>query len=262
MPERLPEDEAGAIEFEFDLAAPLFEQIRQAFESVEPVALDASNLQRIENRAGVYGLYLDDEIVYVGKADKSVASRLRNHHRTIAGRRNIETSRVKFKCVYLATTWDPFKPEAALMDHYGTKRGLGWNYRGFGANDPGRNRDQTALDENHWHRRFPLNPDWPCDSITPGTYSAFDLLERIADDVPFWFRFEGRRGGESDEARRECERVTVGVPQAGMTAWELLYRVASRLGPGWQATITPSHMLLYKERGQSYPLGEIIWPTS
>lgn len=268
MPERVPENEEGAVEFEFDLATPLFEQIRVAFESVEPVPLDEEHLARIENRPGLYGLYLDDQIVYVGKADESVGTRLRKHRRTIAGRRNISTSRVKFKCVYLAITWDPFKPESALMEHYGTTREWGWNSKGFGSNDPGRRRDHTVLRENHWHRRYPLNPDWPCESVEAGTYNALDLLQRIAADVPFWFRFQGnqvsgsgRQREEAEEARWAYERTTVEVPRTGMTARELLYIVASNLGEAWQATITPSHMLLYKERGEMYPLAEVICPA-
>ncbi len=47
-----------------------------------------------------------------------------------------------------------------------------------------------------------------------------------------------------------------------MTARELLVLIASKLPGEWQATITPSHMLLYKESGAKYPDMEVAWPVA
>lgn len=250
-----PDSRRGAAEFEFDLATPLFNQIRKTFDSVTPVPLDNEHLRQIEDRPGLYGLHLDGQPVYIGKADDSVLTRLRKHHRTIAGRKNISPEQVEFRCVYLAITWDPFKPETALMKYYRTTEPWGWNEKGFGANDPGRKRDWTHLDEDHWHRRYPLNPEWRCSSIVAGEYGAEQLLSEIGSDVPFWFRYE-----KTPQAREQYHATTVSVPRNAMSARDLLRLVASTLGHAWQATITPSHMLLYNEQKMEYPFMEVIWP--
>lgn len=255
MTDILPDNHRGAADFEFDLATPLFDQIRRCFDALEAVPLTEKWLSLIADRPGVYGLFIDSKAVYIGKADVSVGVRLRKHRRTIAGRLNINADEVHFKCVYLAITWDPFKPESSLMTHYATTGLGGWNSKGFGGNDPGRNRDQTNLATDHWHRRYPLNPDWPCLSIEQGAYSVDVLCSRVAADVPFWFRYD-----KSASAIKAMQSTQVHVPASKMAAQDLVMLAAESLGNNWQATITPSHMLLYMEEHMKYPQMKVIWP--
>ncbi len=257
----------GTAEFEFDLANPLFEQIQRLLDRITPAPLELEQIQAVPERPGVYVLHHLGPPVYVGKADDSTRLRLVRHRRTLMGRRNLEVDEMSFRCVTFAPTWNPFMPEKHLIRHYGTGRGDGWNGKGLGSNEPGINRGQTRLRTDSFHTKFPLRGDWVCESIAPGDYGALDLLRAIKDEVPFYFKFQGNKSqgeaedrGRSEEARRIYETTRIRVERARMTARELLILVGSQLPGEWQATITPSHMLLYLEQGVRYPGMEVVWP--
>lgn len=260
---------SGAGEFEFDIATPLFRQIQAAFAEVDFAELSPLGLAALEGRPAVYGLEHGGQLVYVGKADEDVRSRLRKHRRLLMGRSNMVPDQVRFRCVYLARTWDPFKPEGYLIRHYRTREFPGWNGQGFGSNDPGRNRDHTDLGEGHWHVRFPLDPDWPCDEITAGRYEMLELLTAVKESCPFWVRFQGHRQGRgADSPQQHAEARTdfqaaapVDVPARGMAAKDLLLLAVQALPrpDEWQLTQLPSHLLLYKERDASYPRMRVLW---
>jgi len=260
---------SGFAEFEFDLEGPLFQQIRETMDSVAPVPLSEKELANIPQRPGVYLLFHNGQVVYVGKADDRIQDRLRDHSWTIRGRRGLSLDDMQFKCVCFDHTWNPFKPEAELIAHYGTKRGGGWNGGGFGNHDPGIKRGTTKFKAGGFYSRYPLDDAWVCGSIGAGRYPALDLLKKVKDAVPFWFRFQGNRsGGEeedrtrAEEARRDYDATVVEVPRDAMTARELLVLIACSLPGEWQATITPSHMLLYKEVSAVYPKMEVVWPVA
>lgn len=259
----------GTGDFEFDIATPLFEQIQTAFDAIDAVDLSEQNLGSVEARAGVYGLLHNGRLVYVGKADANVAGRVSKHRRQISGRLGINIDDVSFKCLYLALTWDPFKPEEYLIQHYDTGELPGWNGKGFGTNDPGRNRDHTDLGDDHWHVRFPLDPDYPCSSVGAGEWPALQLLREIASEAPYWVRFQGNRPGRTGETRRQYEdaqrdyeATRVAVPQPAMSVKNLLLKVVRSLpDPNeWQLTQMPGHLLLYKERDETYPRMKCLWP--
>lgn len=259
----------GAAEFEFDLAGPFMDQVFARLGIVQPIALTEENVSTIKPSPGVYVLYQDDQAVYVGKADDSVLVRLRKHLRTLTGCQNIDLSKMKFKCLYVAATWSPLNYEQEVINRLGTRRGPGWNNKGFGSNDPGVNRGKTRLKSSHFYRRFPIKKDWRCNGVRAGSRSAFELLEEVKRNVPFWFKFQGYRIREDaeegdirtqEQARKELQETMVEVPQDNMLASELLLLVAKNLPGIWQATITASHMLLYKEQNQVYPIMEVIWP--
>lgn len=256
----------GCGEFEFDMANPLFEQIRHDFELLEFVELVGPNLDGMENRPGVYGLTVGGEIVYVGKADRNVVSRLWKHRRQLSGRRGIRPEEVQFRCLYLAQTWNPLSPEEHLIKRYRPA----WNSSGFGPNDPGRNRDKTNLKENHWHVRYPLDPDWVCEGIEAADYDVFDLLRLVASHAPYWVRFQGNKRSAEGESSAQYEEAQedyrsaakVLVPRSGMTVEQLLLLAVAALPrpDTWQLTQLPSHILLYKERDEWYPRMRRIWP--
>lgn len=246
---------AGSAEFEFDLAGPLFHQILKLLDTVRPVPLDDDHLDQVPLKPGVYVLHHRGVPVYVGKADESVAVRLNRHKVTLSGRRGLTLAEMTFRCVCFAATWNPLKPEEFLIQHYKTNAAEGWNGRGFGGNEPGVNRRGTRFNRDSFHLRFPLEEDWVCESVRAGSYMAFDLLRRVKFAVPFYFAFQGNRvtgsgeeKREAQEARRVYEAATITVPRDGMTARELLILVASSLPGEWQASITPSHMLLNRVR--------------
>lgn len=255
--------------FEFDIATPLFEQIQTAFDAIAAVDISKQNLGSVEERAGVYGLLHIGRLVYVGKADANVAGRLSKHRRQISGRLGLSVDDIAFKCLYLALTWDPFKPEEYLIQHYNTDQEPGWNGKGFGINDPGRNRDHTDLGDDHWHVRFPLDPNYPCPTIEAGEWPALDLLREVASAAPYWVRFQGNRPGPTGETRRQYEdaqqdyeATTVVVSQSGASVQRLLLEVVRSMpNPNeWQLTQLPGHLLLYKERDETYPRMKRLWP--
>lgn len=259
----------GGAEFEFDLATPLFEQIRDLLDRVKDVPLDRPFIERIAERPGVYILLSRGEPVYVGKADRSVRTRLAKHRFMLSGRKNLQSGDMTFKSVCFARTWDPFKPESHLIDHYGTNGPNGWNGKGFGANEPGINRRQTQLGETHFFRRFPINAEWACEEIEAGDYDAFQLLRKIKKSVPFWFSFPAnRRVQGGGKANREAERIQslyrstkIRVPSAGLPVSDLLSLIARSLSGDWRVIATPSHLYLEPDASKSYPEMEVIWPA-
>lgn len=259
----------GSAKFEYDLAGPFFDQVFRKLQRVKTTPLNPETLDAIEQLPGVYVLYLDEQPVYVGKADDSVEVRLRKHYRTLGGCRNIDLGQVRFKCLYIESTWSPLNYEKHVMDELGTRRMPGWNQHGFGSNEPGVNRGKTRLKATHFYRRFPIKDDWRCEGIECGRRLAFALLEEVKNNVPFWFKFQGYRIAKDAEegdieiqklARQELKSTTIDVPNDNMLARDLLRLVASKLPGEWQATITPSHMLLYKEVGGVYPYMDVLWP--
>lgn len=252
--------------FEFDIATPLFEQMCVDFDKLQPLQLDEGNLAEVAEKPGVYGLHHKGDLVYVGKADDSARVRLRKHLRQLHGRQGISPDQVSFRCLHFAYTWDPFKPEGHMIERYSPT----WNSKGFGPNDPGRERDTTNLADDHWHVRFPLDPQYVCEGIPVGQYDVLELLRLVAKNAPYWVRFQGNREPRNSAARVKYEQahldfaaaMPITVEADGMSVEELLLlAVASLPDPGqWQLTQLPSHLLLYRERDVDYPRMHRLWP--
>jgi len=252
--------------FEFDIATPLFEQMCVDFDELSPLPLDEARLTDVAERPGVYGLHHDGSLVYVGKADESARVRLRKHLRQLCGRVGISPSEVSFRCLHFAYTWDPFKPEAHMIARYKPS----WNSKGFGPNDPGRERDTTNLGDDHWHVRYPLDPDYACTGVPTGQYDVLELLRLVAKDAPYWVRFQGNREARTpagvaqyEEAHQDFQHAKpIIVRQDGMSVRELLLLAVSALPvpEQWQLTQLPSHLLLYKEQDAVYPRMTRLWP--
>jgi len=252
--------------FEFEMAGPFFSQICEDFEQLTPVPLDALNLANVRETPGVYGLHHSGKMVYVGKADDSVRDRLNKHLRQLTGRLGITPTEVSFRCLHFAHTWDPFQPEAQMIERYKPA----WNYTGFGPNDPGHNRDKTILKDNHWHVIYPLDCDYNCSLIPNGSYNIFDLLKRIAKDAPYWVRFQGNRPGKTAEekllfraAQADFSSSSQVVVLDGNKTVKSLMSLCVQALPQpneWQLTQLPSHILLYREKGEIYPRMNKLWP--
>lgn len=252
--------------FEFDISTPLFEQMCSDFDDLTPVPLNETNLAGVGEKPGVYGLHHKGRLVYVGKADESARMRLRKHWGQLHGRIGIAPDEVSFRCLHFARTWDAFKPEAHMIERYQPS----WNKRGFGPNDPGRRRDTTNLADDHWHVRYPLDPDYACSGVPAGQYDILELLRLVAKGAPYWVRFQGNREGRSaaERAQHEAAHADFGaaspivVPRDGTSVRQLL-ELAVRGLPNpdaWQLTQLPSHILLYRESDATYPRMTRLWP--
>lgn len=248
---------AGYREFEFDLPGALLLHMITVLDDLEAAPLDPAFLYDIPEVQGIYQLYLDGELVYVGKtdADSGLSSRLRRHERAIRHRVGLDPGRVSFKAlrVYVFTAIDL---ETQLISHYGGYDVVRWNGSGFGANDPGRQRDTTTYRPDHFDVVFPIDIDRPLEITFPHTATAAEVLNAVKNTVPYVFRFEAA-GGRSRQPHPDL-LTTVTIPDDMMlTARGVLMTVVPELPKGWQATQLPGRVILYKET-RSYAQGAII----
>jgi len=244
--------------FEIDIIHALSSQLVAAFSHLDVGRLTEDELASLPKGQGVYQLYHQGSLAYVGKAD-SLKKRLSEHGHKISGRHNIDIADMGFKCLFVHPNWTTLAPENSLIKHY-RKAGEGqcaWNGNGFGPHDPGRERETTNKPPDGFDAQYPIRQYWTCDWIKAGDWNAMELLKAIKSDLPYLLRYQTARQ-QSQEAHPDYKDLTITVPEDDMSAVELLRAVAEAL-PGWQATAFPSHMILYKEH-RAYTHGQIIWP--
>jgi hypothetical protein len=256
--------------FEIDIISALSTQLVDSFENLTIGLLNRETLAILEREQGVYQLFLDGSLVYVGKAD-DLPRRLSEHFTKITGRRNIDIGNMGFKCLYVHKNWTTLAPESSLIDHYRSK-GTGeaeWNGNGFGPHDPGRNREITNKPPDGFDALYPIREDWPCSWVEPGDWGILDLLVSLKENLPYLLRYQTASGANDGDRNAHYTRghadhlgKMVHVPHRNMQANELLRLITQEL-PGWQATTFPSHMILYKEsdegpQGRVYRHGTLI----
>src|SRR5690606_35236653 len=88
-------------DFEFDLPSALLERLVLLFSEMTPGALNDETVEGVPEAQGVYQLFFQDELVYVGKtdADAGLKRRLLRHARKIRARSNLTPESVTFKAV-------------------------------------------------------------------------------------------------------------------------------------------------------------------
>jgi hypothetical protein len=169
----------GYREFEFDLPQALLAHLVRTFDSVEDAPLTPESVTEIPEAQGVYQLFHQRRLVYIGKTDAEAGlkQRLGRHAWTVQHRRNLDTSEVSFKAVrvFVFTALDL---ETQMIRHYRCTRPVPWNDSGFGSNDPGKERDTTNAKAEGFDAQFPVDLDRTVPSISsrqrPG--SVFWLL--------------------------------------------------------------------------------------
>jgi hypothetical protein len=236
--------------FDIDLPRALREQLVEAFSQLETGALNPANVNQVPVQRGVYQLYFDEQLVYVGKADR-LRTRLTKHMRKIQGRTNLEISQMSFKCLYMSANWSTLAPESQLIALYKSQGTAFWNGNGFGPNDPGAGREDRNKPPAYFDQQYPIRENWPCDFIVAGDWAVVNLLRSMKRDLPFLLRFQ--------KTSPDYANVSIEVPSTGMPASELLRMAATSLPQGWQATRFPSHMILYK-RIREFQFGTVIYP--
>ena len=242
--------------FEIDLVAALAEQLTSAFDGLEPGSLNEENLALAPTDQGVYHLFRNGILVYVGKAD-NLRRRLSEHHFKIMGRRKIDIGEITFTCLTVHKNWTAFAPESSLIGYYKQQPGnlCEWNGNGFGPHDPGRDRETTNKAPDGFDSQCPIRNDWECTFVDAREWNVRELLIAMKENLPFLLRYEA----ENKNYRRghpDYNNLTISVPRPGMSVSELLQIITQRL-PGWQSTRFPSHMILYKE-SRDYTHGTLI----
>lgn len=249
--------------FEIDIISALSSQLVDAFTKLSVGPLDLETLSTLEREQGVYQLFLNNFLVYVGKSD-DLPKRLGEHFTKISGRRNLDIDDIGFKCLYVHKNWTTLAPENSLIAHYkaGASGECEWNGNGFGPHDPGRNREITNKAPDGFDARYPIREDWPCSWAKPGEWKLLDLLVATKDNLPYDLRYQTEAGASDGDRNAHYRKghvdhrgKTVLVPEPNMPAIELL-RLITRALPGWQSTAFPSHMILYKESDEG-PTGRV-----
>ncbi|NYT68838.1 GIY-YIG nuclease family protein [Pusillimonas noertemannii] len=246
-------------DFEFDLPSALLERLVLLFSKMTPGALNDETVQGVPEAQGVYQLFFNNELVYIGKTDAGAGlkKRLLRHARKVQSRRNLPPGTVTFKAirVYVFTAMDL---EDMLLKHY---RADGphpaWNNSGFGSNDPGQKRDQSDLKDHHFDKLHPIDLDV---AITHHFESfpitAADFLKFLKTELTYTIRYQST-GGRSRRAHADLVACQIVLTEATKTVREWLRQIKGALGANWQITALPGYVLVYKEN-KPYLHGEII----
>ena len=240
--------------FDLDLALALKEQLVTEFGRLEIGQLSRQSISQVRKDQGVYKLFYQGILVYVGKAD-NLNKRLSEHFLKISGRMNIAFDRMGFKCLYVGKNWTTLAPEESLIKFFKTS-GEGqceWNGNGFGPHDPGRERETTNKSPDGFDGTYPIQHTWPCVWIGAKEWKVIDLLMALKDNLPFLLRYEIDPKGHYTKGHADHRAASFIVGSAGLPADALLGQIAAAM-PGWQATRFPGHMILYKEK-RDYKFG-------
>lgn len=248
--------------FEFALLPPLIDQLVRFIDGLEAAELSEANVARVgegeENAQGVYLLYHWSELAYIGKTDaqNGLRTRLARHRHNIAHRVGLDPSDVRFKAVRVAV-FTALDLETALLG----REDLGshpWNGSGFGANDPGRERDTTKAEAGHFDFEFPIDVDVPLEGLTRGSpVPIAQAANELKELLPYTFRAtrgSGRRAHEDFEGR------TITLPATGtVTARKIVELIVAALPSGWQFTRLAGRLIAYRETKDDYPSAIEWW---
>lgn len=247
-------DIQGFEEFEFDLPSALLRDLIQLLDRMPNGVLGTANTQQIPEVQGVYQLFCNGELVYIGKTDAEAGlrTRLSRHARKILHRPTLAGSAVTFKAARILV-FTAMDLETQLINHYrGSMGAVAWNGSGFGSNDPGRKREETDKAPDGFDAIHPIDIDVPGEYVPPGSTTVGVALARLKSVLPYTLRYETLRGDNgralrgSPHADLTATQIVIGGPR--QTVRDLMRQISMTLGPDWQATAFPSHVILYKER--------------
>ncbi|HBO4367895.1 GIY-YIG nuclease family protein [Pseudomonas aeruginosa] len=246
-------------DLEFDLPSALLAQLVDLFERMTPGPLNEETVLEVPEEQGVYQLFFNGELVYVGKtdADAGLRQRLLRHAKKIRSRRNLHQSQVTFKAVrvYVFTAMDL---EDLLIKHYrGSGISLAWNLSGFGSNDPGRKRDKSHIKQGHFDRLFPIDLNFEVRVVQPmDDHSVAEVLRQLKAQLAYTVRFQNK-GANSKKPHSDLEGTMVRLRSEKDSVLNALRQVKAALGGAWQITALPGYVIIYRER-ERYPQGEVI----
>ncbi|MCC8450487.1 GIY-YIG nuclease family protein [Streptomyces rochei] len=245
-------------QFRLSITEALSTQLYASLEKLEPAPLTQENLDALvsqaellglPSKAGVYQLFRqeagkDPELAYVGKADEPLHERLGNHLFKLSGRRNISIDEMSFRCLFVEEDLSAVSPEKMLIKQHLKTGRIVWNNRGFGNNDPGRNRDKTVIKDTHFDLEFPIDLTRKITGLTPGYQSLYDFLWDIKRNISFVFRFK---------KSALYRNIFVTVPEGGMTVDEAFRFVIGHLAGKWQICALLGWVIMYDDAPDTYP---------
>lgn len=238
-------------EFRLSITRALGDQLADALSGLDRAPLSEANLSGLQNRAGVYQLFIhrepEDEFVYVGKAETSLPKRLRQHRGKLSGRENVSLGEILFSCLYVDEDFSALAPEQLLIGRYRSEGKIPWNTNGFGNKDPGRKRDDTAVKLNHFDARYPADLSREVEGIPFGTTAPVgELCRQVKRGLPYNFRY-GKLAAFAD--------LPVAVP-CGRTSADEVFTLISRCLPDpWQVVALPGYAIMYPDSPREYLSG-------
>ncbi|WP_433221949.1 hypothetical protein [Microtetraspora malaysiensis] len=245
-------------QFRLSITEALSTQLYAALDRLEPAPLTQENLDALALQAeqlgfpsmsGVYQLFRQEpgkerELTYVGKADQPLPNRLQDHLRKLSGRVGISVDEMSFRCLFVEEDLSAVSPEKMLIKRHLKTGKIVWNNRGFGINDPGRERDTTQNKENHFDLEFPIDLSRKVEGLTPGPQTLREVLQAVKNRIPFNFRF-GRLAGIGDRL--------ITLPERGMTVDETFRLIAPHLTDKWQISALVGWTIMYNDDYKYYP---------
>lgn len=246
--------------FELDLMRAVLDQLTPALDALPPALLTAENAGALPDAQGVYQLIHDGVVKYVGKTDAAAGlrARLSRHVAKFQQRKNISPDEVRFQAVQVLVL-AAMDLETELVEYHKRKTGKRpeWNGSGFGANDPGRERETTNRRPEGFDSLYPIDIDAPINFISPGRKSVADVIIAMKAGLPYCFRYETEKKGTRRPHPDQLDSA-VDVPPGPHNVRQLLKLVVESLPDEWQATVFPSHVILYKDGDREYKFGTRI----
>lgn len=246
-------------ELEFDLPSKLLEELVKLFGEMPDGHLNAESLGHVEEEQGIYQLFKDDQLVYIGKTDAEAGlkKRLARHAAKIQSRRNLSAEHVTFKAirVYVFTAMDL---EALLINYY-KESGLQleWQHSGFGSNDPGKERDTTTFKKDHFDTMYPIDLELEVTiEMENNTITVADLFKQMKKQLDYNIRFQSRGGGR--KPHQDLEDAEVTLPSKSGTVLSYLKIAKRELGTNWKITALPGYVIAYKNDTRKIPSGTTI----
>lgn len=239
----------GYAEFELNIPEVIREKLPDYFDGLSADPLLLENVVRIPlGVQGAYMLFYANDLVYIGKTDAEAGfrSRLTRHFHSIQGRKNLDANLVGFKAVRVLV-FSNFDLETILIDEYSkrTKRPV-WNFSGFGSNDPGHKREgqKSAL----FDVQYPVDIDYVVREMRPGKHDLMQTILALKQQLPYLFRFEIEENENFRKGHEEMRAKTVELPDGVLTARTVLLRILNSLPIGWQVTVLPNRVIMYREQ--------------
>ena len=233
-------------DFRLSITKALGDQLAKALGQLTPAALFVENLDELENRPGVYQLYRNKQFVYVGKADKSLPTRILKHLRKVSGRQGIDLAEMTFTCLYVAEDFSALAPEKLLIKHFRGQGQIPWNNNGFGNNDPGKRRDETVVTANHFDALFQIDLNRIVPGLNAGPVALSRLLAKVSKEAPYTVRYEKKKMGDA-------YKQVVELPAHDLTIAQLFEIIASALPDSWQIAVLPGRAIMYPDNRRDYP---------
>ena len=158
---------------------------------------------------------------------------------------------MSFRCLYVDRFVDAASPERMLIANYRARGQAPWNVdEGFAPKDVGHKRDMG--EPGQWFIDRPANYQAPITVEEGGReVPVLRALGLLKEEVPFdLFRYASRRSrGRQDQrdAATDYPGRSVVLPVGPASVLQHVRAVVARLPVGWQATVLPHGVILYKE---------------